>query len=426
MPGATSACTCAAGEPGTRVCDPGGAFGACMCAAPDAGEDAAAADGGADAGRTDAGRTDAGRADAGGSMDAGGPTDAGVAPDAGSVVGIVDVTGYLRRTCVVHSDGRVLCLGADHFDPESCPGRPVPTAVAGLADAVEVSTGFRHTCARRRGGEVVCWGEGGSGQLGDGRATSSASPVPVAGLADARQVAAGSHQACAIRADRTVWCWGMDALATEPAPEPVRIAGVSDAAQVAIGATHACVRLASGRVQCWGENLTGQLGNGVADDGTTIPTEVMGLDDAIDVAAGDGHTCAVRASGQVVCWGDGVFGQLGNGVERGSMLPTDALGVHDAVAVGAFTFHSCALRASGAVACWGFGEGGALGNGDLMHHATAVAVGPFAGSAVSLGGGLQHTCVSTSAGELFCWGLTRCGATGSTDLEPLPIRVPIP
>lgn len=35
------------------------------------------------------------------------------------------------------------------------------------------------------------------------------------------------------------------------------------------------------------------------------------------IAAGRGHTCAIVTAGQVVCWGDDTFGQLGNGANTG-------------------------------------------------------------------------------------------------------------
>jgi alpha-tubulin suppressor-like RCC1 family protein len=62
-------------------------------------------------------------------------------------------------------------------------------------------------------------------------------------------------------------------------------------------------------VWCWGANDRGQVG-----DGTTIdrraPVPVAGLPHATAIDCGGEHTCAV-AGGELYCWGDNRYGQLG-------------------------------------------------------------------------------------------------------------------
>ena len=54
---------------------------------------------------------------------------------------------------------------------------------------------------------------------------------------------------------------------------------------------------------------------------------VPGLSDAVVVAAGDSHSCAVRATGEIGCLGGfGFFGQLGNGSPY-STTPVQPLGL---------------------------------------------------------------------------------------------------
>ena len=55
-------------------------------------------------------------------------------------------------------------------------------------------------------------------------------------------------------------------------------------------------------MQCWGAATFGRLGNGSTIDRPT-PTAVSGSADALEIAAGNRHTCARRASGAVSCWG---------------------------------------------------------------------------------------------------------------------------
>lgn len=78
---------------------------------------------------------------------------------------------------------------------------------AGLFDAVEVSAGIVHTCARRATGAVVRWGRDDSGQLGNGPPRANSTRVPVRGLADASSIAAGYFHTCAL-VRSGLRCWG--------------------------------------------------------------------------------------------------------------------------------------------------------------------------------------------------------------------------
>src|SRR2546423_9352186 len=83
--------------------------------------------------------------------------------------------------------------------------------------------------------------------------------------------------------------------------------------RLAAGLRHACAIRDDGTVACWGLNYEGQLGDGTSVDRTS-PVPVVNLGQAISIAAGEFHTCAILgASGTVRCWGDNSVGQLGNG-----------------------------------------------------------------------------------------------------------------
>jgi alpha-tubulin suppressor-like RCC1 family protein len=57
-------------------------------------------------------------------------------------------------------------------------------------------------------GTVYCWGNNGSGQLGDGTRTSAGTPVVATELQGALQLAAGIRHTCARFADGTIGCVG--------------------------------------------------------------------------------------------------------------------------------------------------------------------------------------------------------------------------
>jgi alpha-tubulin suppressor-like RCC1 family protein len=89
---------------------------------------------------------------------------------------------------------------------------------------------------------------------------------------------------------------------------------------VSAGLAHTCARLGRNLV-CFGHGLYGQLGTGATDDHDDEPNEVSVLEpvpfattDAVEqVSAGSQHTCVLFSNGGVRCFGYGLYGQLGTG-----------------------------------------------------------------------------------------------------------------
>jgi alpha-tubulin suppressor-like RCC1 family protein len=136
-------------------------------------------------------------------------------------------------------DGRLHCWGTNVSGPLGIgPGdgvRHQPTAVATLAtDWTSVGAGQAHTCARRAVGRVLCWGLDHEGQLGDDATTTTRRlPVVVAGgHQDWLGVSVGWEHTCGRRDGGTLWCWGSDdsgqlgddaPLSDAPTPRPVPV-----------------------------------------------------------------------------------------------------------------------------------------------------------------------------------------------------------
>jgi alpha-tubulin suppressor-like RCC1 family protein len=203
--------------------------------------------------------------------------------------------------------------------------RATPVAVTGITNARDLAAGNAHTCARTATGEILCWGTNGSYQLGAGSGvTGSPTPLMTVGIDDAVQVDAGSLHGCALRATGEVACWGTnidgqvgDGTSTLFHPTPVAVPGLVDAVEIALSSTHSCARRATGAVVCWGDNAAGGLGDGTT---TNSRSPVTVLDGSMDLAGGRHigtgytHSCAQTGSfGGYMCWGGNVQGQLGVG-----------------------------------------------------------------------------------------------------------------
>ena len=111
---------------------------------------------------------------------------------------------------------------------------------------------------------------------------------------------------------------------------------LGDIAQVKAGNSFTCALNTDGEVLCWGSGEYGQLGN---DDGYAHkdhPVSVVEgngsenhLDDIVEIGGGSSHTCALKSSGGVLCWGSGQYGKLGNDAEGNNNNPVNVVGEDD-------------------------------------------------------------------------------------------------
>ena len=303
-----------------------------------------------------------------------------------AVTDAVELSAGERHTCARRTSGSVACWGWNaqgQLGDGTMTDRPTATPVLGIADAVELTARTYNTCARRASGAVMCWGRNTEGQIGDGSAMAAATePRAVSGLTDAVEIASGGYFTCARRSGGTVVCWGDNGSGQigDGSTGGVRsipaaaVSGVAGARALVAGGNTACVAYAAGNVSCWGNNGSGEVGDGTIMGPRTTPVDVVGLTDALTVVAGYQVTCARRAAGPVACWGGNTEGQIGDGTMTSSATPVAVLGLDREIALGAGDSHVCALRASGAVVCWGSNRNGQLGDGTRIDRAMPVPV----------------------------------------------------
>lgn len=150
------------------------------------------------------------------------------------------------------------------------------------------------------------------------------------------------------------------------------------ASTISAGTYHTCAVTTSGGLMCWGSNIQGQLGIGGDTPYQHSPTAVdLGSDVfAVAVVAGAYHTCALKASGGLLCWGLNNYGQLGIGstTDQGIPAAVDLGSAVSAVAISAGTYHTCAVATGGGLLCWGGGYSGQLGIGNFVDQVNPAGV----------------------------------------------------
>lgn len=295
-------------------------------------------------------------------------------------------------------------------------------------DSGPLGAGDSHTCAALPGGSIKCFGHQEYNQIATGYyAGPVAEPVAVLGIANAVAMTGGYQFSCVLLQTRQIKCFGYNRWGqigssscafADGAADCSLVVGITDAIDVAAGSNHACAVLASGKVNCWGINNHGQLGLGSQTTGeTNTPLEVTGISDAFAVAAGGHHSCALVGTGAVKCWGRNHVGQLGIGsitADPGVLAPADVAGITDAIAIAAGEAHTCVLRDGGGVSCWGHEDYGALGNpedpvNDYLVSPVSVAVG----DAIAVAAGDYHTCIAHAGGNVSCFGHNYYGQIGN-------------
>jgi alpha-tubulin suppressor-like RCC1 family protein len=309
------------------------------------------------------------------------------------------------------SSGLTRCdAGATACSPAPLPVSP-PQAFASLAASL------RNSCGVDTTGRGWCWGFGIGGQLGNGLATDSATPVEVALAVPFSQIFLGGSGliACGLTTAGTGWCWGpggggggLGDGSTNGSDAPVAIAGNLHFDTLAVGDEHAC-GLAAGVAYCWGHDLYGALGAGVPG-ASSVPVPVAGGHTFAAIAAGLTHTCGIATDGAAWCWG--FPPSVGSAVSDSFVLtPLRVAGNHVFASVSAGGNATCALETDGRAWCWGQNAGGVLGDGSQIDRPAPVPVATSVRFVLLRVGGVQ-ACGLDAGGVAYCWGTDKFGSVG--------------
>lgn len=263
----------------------------------------------------------------------------------GSLQNIVQVSVGDNNGVALSADGQVWTWG--YYNGQGTtnlakyPDHPkLPDGSGALRDIVQISAGHNSTLALAANGKVYGWGWNSSGQTGRGT-TGDPERLPAevlladgTPLSNIVQISAGYHFALALAADGRVYAWGDNdygQLGQDKEdgtyPRAVLVKDVSgtgslgNIAMVSAGGNHALALDRNGKVYSWGISNSGVLGEGPNRNrtGQYRPGAVVGTDgtgqlgNVASIAAGYGHNLVLSTNGEVLIWGDGFGGNLGQG-----------------------------------------------------------------------------------------------------------------
>lgn len=290
--------------------------------------------------------------------------------------------------CGIAGDvGRLMCWGRNFQDslPGVDDGEDYSFAynVPGLSSGVvDMSLYGRRGCVVLADGTAECWGAGSQGQLGDGEpfeyGHTQPEPTPVLGtsgngtLDNLEQIRTFDTQTCAVDTNGTAYCWGKDrdgslgiegGTGDDHTSVPVEVTVIPDdrtVVEIAPRGSTTCALLDDMSVQCWGFSADAPynyLGDGDGDNGGVVMTDAGGtqpLNDVVDIDAARYGYCAVRADGAVFCWGSNSYGQHGDGTTDDHTYAVEVQNLAGtSTEVSSGERNNCAIQGDGTVTCWG-------------------------------------------------------------------------
>jgi alpha-tubulin suppressor-like RCC1 family protein len=322
----------------------------------------------------------------------------------------------------------------------SATSRSEPVRTHLLTDLVVtgVSGGYADaTLAVTSGGGVLAWGVNTYGKLGDGGGDSVKSPIAAdLSALDSNEfvtaVSAGYIHSLALTTKHRVFSWGDDSqgdLGNGPiagasaVPQLVKLPPNTTIKAITAGGRHSLALTDTGEVLAWGRGYLGGLGNGgVTDQQEPVKVDLPSGVKVKAIAAGEWFSMALTTDGKVLTWGGNEWGQLGVATPAGySATPVYAQippgTVVDAIAAG---WHSAlAVTSTGEGLAWGVDVYGTVGDGAAARHdaptPTPIKLPDDKVKLAAVTGGIDHSAALTTDGRVLTWGYGAHGELGAGD-----------
>ncbi len=259
----------------------------------------------------------------------------------GTLKRIVAVAANYSGGTALADDGVVYSWG-NHSGQPGAATATVPGVVPLAAKAVALSAGSSWNAALLADGRVMTWGYSASyNNLGRPGTSSDAPPGFVLDASTAQpltgvvSLSAGWLHGLALNAAGQIYAWGYNSygelgqnLRSTSASSAILVKAPDGATtwtgvtMIAAGGNHSLAMDAAGNVYSWGYSQDGQLGDGANHprvNSSALPAAVVAasgvgqLSEVHSIAAGYRHSVALTSDGNLLIWGTGSRGNLGQG-----------------------------------------------------------------------------------------------------------------
>jgi alpha-tubulin suppressor-like RCC1 family protein len=305
--------------------------------------------------------------------------------------------------------------------------RLFPTMLVPDSDWSIPVCGAYYTLARKTNGILWGWGDNSTGQLGtdDGIDPRFTPGQCAMATADWFVIVAGAMHALALKTDKTLWAWGSNGAGelgindTDQRNSPTQsFITTQDWSAIAAGEGHSLALKIDNTLWTWGYNYDGQLGLG--NSGWTTerktPTQVGNNSDWFMIAAGGAYCIALKTNRTLWAWGANSNGQLGDGTNTRRTTPRQVFGsTSDWSVISAGFNHTIALKTDKTLWAWGDNEFGELGTNDGIARYTPTQCVMTTQDWFTIAAGLQYTIALKTNMTLWAWGYNSNGQIGVGD-----------
>ena len=301
------------------------------------------------------------------------------------------------------------------------------TVVGGIKTWTQMASGGNFGLGVTSTGIAYAWGRGTNGRLGDNTTSNRSSPVTVVGgITTWSQLSAGSSHGLGLTSAGIAYAWGQgssgqlgDGGASARSSPVTVVGGITTWSQLSAGANHSLGLTSAGIAYAWGAAAEGRLGDGTTVSKSSPVTVVGGITTWTQLSAGNYHGLGRTSAGIAYAWGRANYGQLGNGGTTSVSSPVTVVGgITTWSQLSAHERSALALTSAGIAYAWGYNNAGQLGTGGTTSTSSPVTVvGGITNWSQLTASGRARSFGVTSSGIAYAWGYNSAIGAGGLGIN---------